>query len=55
MKRSTGIVKCYAIALGWVYFTILFGWLALYLLSGDRFSYQALANNLAVHLFHLAG
>lgn len=35
----------------WVYFTLLFGWALLYLASGDRFSYVALLNNLAVYLF----
>lgn len=49
--RISGIFKRYAIALSWVYFTILFGWLTLYLLSGDRFSYLGLVNNLAVYLF----
>jgi len=47
----SNIFKHYAVALGWVYFTILFGWLVLYLLSGDRFSYLGLMNNLAVYLF----
>jgi endonuclease/exonuclease/phosphatase (EEP) superfamily protein YafD len=51
MKRIASIFKRYAIALSWVYFTILFGWLALYLLSGDRFSYLGLMNNFAVSLF----
>lgn len=35
----------------WVYFTLLFGWLALYLFSGDRFAALSLVNMLAVYLF----
>lgn len=35
----------------WVYFTLLFGWLAGYLLFGDRLAYLALANSMAVYLF----
>ena len=50
-RRISGIFKRYAIALSWVYFSILYGWLAFYLLSGDRFSYLGLMNNLAVYLF----
>lgn len=38
-------------ALIWVYFTILFAWLAAYIVSGDRFGYVALANSMAVILF----
>ncbi len=50
-ERLSKIFKRYAVALSWVYFTILFGWLVLYLLSGDHFSYFGLMNNLAVYLF----
>ncbi len=35
----------------WVYFTLLFGWLALYLLSGDRIGIVSLINMLGVYLF----
>lgn len=41
----------YAVALGWGYFTFLFGWLILYLLSGDHLRLLGLANNFAVYLF----
>lgn len=45
------IIKRYTIAAVWVYFTILFGWLALYLTTGDRIGYVSLVNSLAVYLF----
>lgn len=35
----------------WVYFTILFGWAAAYLLSGDRFGVMALLNAFAPYFF----
>lgn len=35
----------------WVYFTLLLGWLVLYLTSGDRFAWLSLVNMLAVYLF----
>lgn len=35
----------------WVYFTLLFGWLFLYLLSGDHIGWLSLVNMLAVYLF----
>jgi endonuclease/exonuclease/phosphatase (EEP) superfamily protein YafD len=41
----------YAIAISWVYFTILFGWLILYVFTGDRFGYLGIFNSLAVYLF----
>jgi len=44
-------VKRLASAAAWAYFTILFGWLVLYLLSGDRLGYLSLVNQLAVYLF----
>ena len=44
-------LRRYAIALGWVYFTILFGWLLLYLIFGSGGGYLALLNNLVVYLF----
>jgi endonuclease/exonuclease/phosphatase (EEP) superfamily protein YafD len=49
--RIFGFLQRYAVALVWVYFTILFGWLVLYLLFGDRFGYLGLVNNFAVYLF----
>lgn len=39
-------------AAAWVYFSILFGWLALYLTTGDRFGYVSLFNMLASYLFY---
>lgn len=36
---------------GWAYLAVLFGWLAVHLLSGDRHAYLALANFLAVYFF----
>ncbi len=41
----------YLTAAVWVYFTILFGWLILYLTSGDRIGWLSLVNMLAVYLF----
>ncbi len=41
----------YMIAVIWVYFSLLFGWLLLYLFSGDRLSLISLLNHLAVYLF----
>ena len=38
--------------LTWVYFTILFGWVVLYLLLGDRQGYLALVNQIAHLLFY---
>ncbi|MCH7480982.1 MAG: endonuclease/exonuclease/phosphatase family protein, partial [Chloroflexi bacterium] len=35
----------------WIYFTILFGWLSVYLLTGDRLPFLSLVNSLAVSLF----
>lgn len=35
----------------WVYFTLLFGWLVVYLVSGDRFGPLSVVNLLAVYLF----
>ena len=49
--RLLGFLHRYSVALGWVYFTVLFGWLALYLLTGDSLGYLGLLNNLAVYLF----
>jgi vancomycin resistance protein VanJ len=45
------LFKRYTVAAIWVYFTVLFGWLALYLGTGDRFGYISLVNSLAVYLF----
>ncbi len=41
----------YLVAANWVYFTLLFGWLALSAFTGDRLALVALANLLAVYLF----
>jgi endonuclease/exonuclease/phosphatase (EEP) superfamily protein YafD len=45
------IISRYLIAANWAYFTLLFVWLALSLLTGDLFAPVALANLLAVYLF----
>lgn len=49
--RLLDFLSNYAVALGWVYFTFLFGWLILYQFSGDRLSLLGLANNFAIYLF----
>lgn len=41
----------YLTAAIWVYFSILFGWLLIYLLSGDRIGWVSIVNMLAVYLF----
>jgi endonuclease/exonuclease/phosphatase (EEP) superfamily protein YafD len=41
----------YLTAAIWAYFTLLFGWLFLYLFSGDRISWLSMVNMLAVYLF----
>ncbi len=43
--------KRYLVASVWVYFTLLFGWLGIYLLTGDRFGLISLVNLLAVYYF----
>jgi endonuclease/exonuclease/phosphatase (EEP) superfamily protein YafD len=45
------VIRRWATAGCWVYGTILFGWLGLYLVTGDRIPYLALVNTLAVYLF----
>ena len=45
------IIKRYLIAATWVYFTILFGWLVLYMTTSDRFGPISVVNMLAVYLF----
>lgn len=41
----------YLVALIWVYFTLLFGWLLLHQFTGDRIGVISLVNHLAVYLF----
>jgi endonuclease/exonuclease/phosphatase (EEP) superfamily protein YafD len=41
----------YFTAAAWIYFSLLYGWLILYLLSGDRSGWLSMVNMLAVYLF----
>lgn len=50
-SKRTSTATRYAIALTWVYFTLLFSWLLLYLMNGDRFGYLGILNSLAVYIF----
>jgi len=45
------IVQIYLTATLWVYFTLLFGWLLLYSLTGDSLGAISIVNMLAVYLF----
>jgi hypothetical protein len=45
------LIKKFAIAAAWVYFSLLPLWAALYLLAGDRFVVAAIVNMIAVYLF----
>jgi endonuclease/exonuclease/phosphatase (EEP) superfamily protein YafD len=45
------LISRYLVASNWAYFTLLFGWLVLSALTGDRLAPVALANLLAVYLF----
>ena len=49
--RILDFLKRYLIVLCWVYFTILFGWLVIYLLTGDQFVFMGFLTNIAVYLF----
>jgi endonuclease/exonuclease/phosphatase (EEP) superfamily protein YafD len=51
MKPVTQKLLAWLVILGWVYFTYLFVWFGLYLLSGDRWWYMLLLNSLAHHAF----
>lgn len=51
MRQPTSFPERFLIALTWAYFTFLFGWLAAYAITGDRFGYLALTNSLAVYFF----
>ncbi len=51
IARWNQYLKRWLIAAGWVYFTLLLVWAALYLLAGDQMSVLALFNNIAVYLF----
>ncbi len=50
-KKRRSALRRWLIAGCWVYGTLLFGWLGLYLLTGDKIPYLALINTLAVYLF----
>ncbi len=49
--RLADFLRRYLTAASWVYFTFLFGWLAVYLLFGDRSGYLGHVNNMAFILF----
>lgn len=46
------IIKGWTTAIIWVYFTILYGWLVFYLVTGDRIAIVSAVNMLAVYLFY---
>ena len=46
------IVCVVLVVANWIYLVILFSWLGVYLLTGDRFLLVALVNYLAVYLFY---
>lgn len=50
MKNKVFIVHT-GITLTWIYFTFLFGWLVLYLVTGDRFGLLGIINTLALYYF----
>jgi endonuclease/exonuclease/phosphatase (EEP) superfamily protein YafD len=51
MASSLDFARRWLTAASWVYFTGLFGWAALYFLSGDRFGVMALLNTFAPYFF----
>jgi endonuclease/exonuclease/phosphatase (EEP) superfamily protein YafD len=51
MRKAAPLFRRYSIAAAWVYFTLLFGWLLVDLILGDRFAYLGFVNILAVYLF----
>jgi endonuclease/exonuclease/phosphatase (EEP) superfamily protein YafD len=50
-NQSPSFLTRYAVALCWVYFTILFGWLIINLIFREDRGYLDIVNNLAVYLF----
>ena len=46
------IIRGWTTAIIWVYFTILYGWLVVYLATGDRIAIVSAVNMLAVYLFY---
>jgi vancomycin resistance protein VanJ len=49
--RIKNTIQRYAIALVWVYYTLLFLWAALYFVTGDRYGIMAIINSLALYIF----
>ena len=49
--RITSAIRRYLIALIWVYYTILFAWVVVYFVTGDRYGIIAIINFLALYLF----
>ncbi len=50
-ERIKNTIRRYAIALVWVYYTLLFLWATLYFVSGDRYGIMAIINSLALYIF----
>lgn len=50
-NRVVEILRGYLIASIWVYFTILFVWVAAYFITGDRYPVMALLNSAGLYLF----
>lgn len=50
-ERIKSAIRRYVIALVWVYYTLLFLWAALYVVTGDRYGITAIANSLALYIF----
>ena len=51
MRTLSSFLRPWLITAGWVYYTILFGWYAAYVISGDQFGYLGLLNALSLYLF----
>jgi len=51
MRKLKSSLRPWLIAAGWVYYAILFGWYAAYVISGDQFGYLGLLNALSFYLF----
>ena len=50
-ERIKNTIRRYVIALAWVYYTLLFLWAALYIVTGDRYGVMAVINSLALYIF----
>ena len=50
-ERIKNTIRRYVIALAWVYYTLLFLWAALYVVTGDRYGVMAVINSLALYIF----